>query len=74
MNEVEIILFIKLKSMYVGLLKWPFICIGFMNWFVFPINKLTHGEDIKSLPNVDYNPRDEIQLLMRLIATPECLC
>lgn len=74
MNEVEIILFIKLKLVYVGLLKWPFIRIGLMNWFVFPINKLTHGEDIKSLQNVDYNPRDEIQLLMRLIAVPECLC
>ena len=54
----------------------PFTCVGYMNWLIFPINKLTYTRrrfEELSLQNVDYKPRDKIQLLMRLIAMPECI-
>lgn len=54
----------------------PFICIGFITWFVFPINKITYAwrrHKELTLQNVGYKPRDAIQFLMRLIAMFECI-
>lgn len=55
----------------------PFTCIGYVNWLTFPINKLMYMRrrfEVLSLQNVDYKPRDKIQLLMRFVAMLECRC
>lgn len=46
MNEMEIFFSENLNIGMVASLNVPFTCMGFMDWLIFPVNKLTYTKKL----------------------------